>query len=130
MHLKVAVVAGAKRGTARPAGGQGRVEGAKIRAQNLGAAQHRVEIRPDDLLAAGPFPQAAVAPDDRVVGVQQHDAVGHALQNAFVLQQLADLNGVGQMLRSDVDPDEAFAPRRLRARIELCDSTTSYCSRS
>ena len=65
------------------------MERTEIGAKNLGAIQHRVEVLADNLLAPRPFPQSAVAPDDRVVGVQQHDSVGHAFQNAFVLQELA-----------------------------------------
>ena len=50
MHLVVAAFNRAQRGTARAAGGDGGVEGTEVRAQDLGAAQHRVEILADDLV--------------------------------------------------------------------------------
>ena len=131
VDLEVAVLARAERRGARAGRGQGRVEGAEVGAEDLRAAQHRVEIGADHGLAAGPLAQPAVAPDDRVVAVQQHDAVGHALQNLLVLQQLADLEGVAQVLGGDIQAGERLAgkpaqrpeagcvPGRLRTHLAV-----------
>ncbi len=73
------------------------MERAEVGPQDFRAVHRRVEVHADDILAAGPLLQPAVAPDDRVVGVEQHDAVGHALQNVFVLEQSADAERFGQM---------------------------------
>ena len=105
VDVVVAVLAAAERGTGGLAGGQGRVEGAEVGAENLRAAQDGVEVGADDAIAVGPFAQPAVAPDDRVVAVQQDDAVGHAFQNLLVLQQLG---------RSPRLPEDT--PRRRRRR--------------
>ena len=85
------------------------MEGAKIRAENFRTAQRRVEIHPHDRLAAAPLLDPAIAPDDRVVGIDQHDAVGHALQNPLVLQQLADAEGFGEMLAVNKNARVTFA---------------------
>ncbi len=73
-----------------------RVEGAEIGTENLGRAHHVVEVRADDVVAAGPLAQAAVAPEDRVVAIEQNDAVGHALQYAFVLNEPGGVDHFGE----------------------------------
>ena len=109
MDVIVVVVAAAERGTGGLAGRQGGVEGAEVGAEDLRAAQHRVEIRPDHAAALRPFRQPPVAPDNQVVAVQQDDAVGHAFENMLVLQQPAKLQGLAEVLRRDVDAGKPFA---------------------
>ena len=58
MDVVIVVLAAAERGSRRLAGSQGRVEGTKIGAQNLGAAQDGVEIGADHAVTGGPFAQA------------------------------------------------------------------------
>ncbi len=107
MNVVVAVLAAAERGTRGLAGGQRRVEGAEVGAQDFGAAQDGVEVRPDHAVALRPLAEPPVAPDDRVVAVQQDDAVGHAFENVFVLQQPCRAPG----------PPEDTPTRRRRPQI-------------
>ena len=94
VNVVVAVFAAAERRTGRLAGGQSRVEGAEVGPEDFRAAQDGVEVRADHRLAVGPFTQPAVAPDHRILGVQQNHAVGHALENLLVLEQLAQFQGI------------------------------------
>ena len=94
LHLEIAVVVAAQRGTGSLAGGQRRVEGTEVGTEDFGAAQGGVEVQPDHRIAAAPLPHAGVAPDDRVVAFQQGHAVGHSFQNLLILQELADFEGL------------------------------------
>ena len=116
------------------------MERTEIGAEDFGRAQHVVEIRADDVVAAGPLAQPAVAPEDRVVAVEQHDAVGHALQDALVLHEPADVDDFGEVVGVGVDADEVAAAelgqgsdrrgdfddferrRRSRSRSATCSS--------
>ena len=49
----------------------------------------RVEAGAGHAFPAAPLPNAVVGPKNRVVGVQQHDPVGHAFQDLLVLKKLA-----------------------------------------
>ena len=95
---------GTERGTGCLAGGQGRVEGAEVGTQDLGASQGAIEIGPVERLRGGPLVELPVGPQDRVVVIQQHDAVGHPLQNLLILEEFADFEGLLEILRGDVDP--------------------------
>ena len=105
MHAHVAILKTAQRRSARPAGGQRGVERTEVGAEDLGRAHHLVEVGADDVVAAGPLAQPAVAPEDRVVAVKQHDAVGHALQDALVLHEPGDVDDFGEMVGVGVDAD-------------------------
>ena len=109
LHLEIAIVLAPQRGTRPLAGRQGRVEGAEVRPQDFRAAQRRVKVDPHDRIAAAPFAHPAVAPDDRVVALQQGDAVGHALEDLLVLQELADLEGLAEVLGGDENAVEPLA---------------------
>ncbi len=121
VHLEVAVVARAQRRVAGAAGGQRRVERTEVGPEDLGAAQHGVKIRADDAVALGPLAQPAVAPDDRVLGIEHDDAVGHAFQDALVLQQLADLKRVTEMFRTHVEPGERLASQPAQSPQRALD---------
>jgi hypothetical protein len=85
VHVEITVVFATQiRGSAL-AGRQRRLERAEVRPQYLRTAEHRIELFADGRFARTPLAQSAVAPEDRVVAVQQHDPVGHALENLLVL---------------------------------------------
>ena len=84
------------------------MEGAKIGPQDFRAAQRRVEIRPHHRLPAAPLANLPVAPEDRVVALQQHDAVGHAFEDLLVLQQLADIEDFVEEVGGHEDAGEFF----------------------
>ena len=111
MDVVVTVLAAAKRGTGGLGRRQGGMEGAKVGAEDLRAAQHAVKIHADHLIAAEPLAETAVAPDDRIVAVQQGHAVGHAFDDLLVLQQPADLQGPLQVLGGDIDPGKLLSPK-------------------
>ena len=125
MDLEIAVVLAPQRGTGALAGGQGRVERAEVGPQDLRAAQGRVEIDPRHRFAAAPLAHPAVAPEDRVVAFEHGHAVGHALEDLLVLQQLADLEGLLEVFGGDEDAVERSRVSRASARIGLWTSVTS-----
>ena len=106
VHADVAILKTAQRRAARAAGGERGVERTEVGAENLGRAHHVVEVRADDVFAARPFAEPAVAPEDRVVVIEQHDAVGHALQDAFVLNEPGDVDHFGKVVGVGIDADE------------------------
>ena len=81
------------------------MEGAKVGPDDLRISQDLVEIGPHHVAAAGPLEEPTVAPEDDVVAGQQHDAVGHALQDAFILQEAADVDDGRKMVGVGVDAD-------------------------
>ena len=105
----VAVIRRTQRRTTSRAGGKRRVEWAEVWAKNFRAAEQGVEIQADDAVSTGPLAQSAVPPDHGVVAVEQHDAVGHLLKNALVLQQLAERDRFAEMRRGDIDGVELLA---------------------
>ena len=109
MDAHVAILKTAQRRAAGPPGGERGVERAEIGAEDLGRAHHFVKVRADDVLAAGPFAQPAVAPENRVVVAEQHDAVGHALQDALVLHEPGDVDDFGEVIGVGVDADVVAA---------------------
>ena len=94
--------------TAGHAGGQGRVEGAKVGSEDFGAAQDEVEIFARHRLATAPASQLAVAPEDGVFAIEKNHSVGHSLQNLLVLKQLAYLEGLFQMFAGDENAVETL----------------------
>ena len=112
--LEIAVVFGAQRGIRRRTRGQRRVERAVVGAENLRVAENAVKVRPHHAVPAGPIVQPSVAPENRVVTAKQNDAVRHALQDLFVLQQFADLQRLLQMVRSDNDGVELLLAQILQ----------------
>ena len=92
-----AAIGNSQRGAAGVSGGQCRGEGAEVRAKDLGVAQCFIEVKPRDINAAAPLAELGIAPDDRIVGVEYTDAVGHADENLFVLHQPSDLQRLVQV---------------------------------
>ena len=111
MDVEIAALLAPQGGTGAMAGGQGGVKGAEIGAQDFRAAQGGVEVDPDHRLQAAPFADPPVAPENRVVAVQQCDAVGHAFENLLVLQQLADFKGLAEIIGGDVNAGK-LVPRQ------------------
>ncbi len=105
VNAHVAVLKTAQRRAARTAGCDCSVERAEIGAENLGRAHHLVEVGADDVFAAGPLAQAAIAPENRVVAIQQDDAIGHALQDALVLNEPRGVDHFGKMIGIGIDAD-------------------------
>ena len=84
---------------------------AKVWPQDLGTIQRRIEVVANDILAATPFVEAAVAPDNRIVQIKEHHAVGHALQDPFVLQQLAETKRLRRVTSRNVDSGVLLASK-------------------
>ena len=85
------------------------MEGTKIGPQDLGASEHVVEIFADDFLTATPLRQPAVAPKNLVLAVNQHQPIGHTLQDTVVADQLSDLGRPREMVGIAIDRREVFA---------------------
>jgi hypothetical protein len=108
MDAVVAMVAADRRAAAF-AGREGRVKRAEVGTHDFGVAHDFVEILPDDVLAAGPLAQPAIAPENRIVVRQQQDAIRHALQDALVLEEASDVDDVGKMIGVGVDANVVAA---------------------
>ncbi len=104
VHLQEGVLADLQCGAAGVLGRQGRVEGTEVRSQDFRVGQRGEEILAHHVLAATPLAETRVAPDHDILGIEQHDAVGHAFQNPFILEQPTDLQRLVQMRRNDVQP--------------------------
>ena len=124
VDAEVAVVGAANRRNARLVGAQGSVEWAEVGAEYLGAAQDVVKILADHFFATAPLAESAIAPQDEILVVQQHDAVGHALQDAIVANQLAKVRHFREMVGVAIDGGK-FLPghsgQRLDGREDLHD---------
>src|SRR5262245_7677057 len=73
--------------------------------QDLGSAHHIVEVGANNIAASGPFAQPAIAPEDHVIAIEQHHAVGHALQNTLILHEAGDIDDFREMVGVSIDAD-------------------------
>jgi hypothetical protein len=106
VHAHVTIAETPERGGAGSTRTQRGVERTKIGAQYFGRAHDVVKVGADNVIAARPFAEAAVSPKDRVIGIEQDHAVGHALQNALVLHQPGNVDYFGKVIGIGIDTDE------------------------
>ena len=81
--MEVAVIGGAERGTGNPPRGEGGVERAELRAEDLRVVQRGEKPEPTEILPAAPLSEAGVCPTDRIAGVEEDDTVGEVFQDAL-----------------------------------------------
>ena len=114
VHLEETAVLAAERGTGALAGGQGGVEGTEVGAQDLGAVQGRVELHAHHRVAPTPLVDPLVGPEDSIIGLQESYPVGYALEDLFVLQERAGLEGVAEGGGDDEHPVEVLASQQFQ----------------
>jgi len=98
------------------------VKRTKVGADDLGTTKDAIEILADDTLSITPFAEPTIAPDDDVVRIQQHDAVGHAFENAITFEQTLDLQRRVKMPRVDIDTRQWSAGHLRESRQRRLDA--------
>ena len=138
MHLEVPIIASSQRAGGFLAGGQRRMERAKIRTHDLGVIKRRVNFDPGDapgverpiriidaggrtvgggrferrdrvVVSGDPTTQPAVGPQNPHVGVDQRHPFGHVAKNLERPRYAAELMDLGELVTDDPNP----ADRRI-----------------
>ena len=78
------------------------MERAEVGSEYFGVAQDRIENFARHVIPANPAKELGIRPQDHILRVDHNHAVGHAVQHALVLEQLAHAERFAQMSRRDV----------------------------